>query len=181
MINLIPQHAKKSLLIEYWIRAATVWTILWSIALLIGAAILLPPYVLINSQVSVYQASAAAASEKVENFRNVTVELARANQEASMIVGMREDVLLSEYIKLFESLEGADIQITNIGLDKGAAGLAPATLTGVATDRQNLASFRDRLLAQDQIESVDLPISNLAQDRDIRFTITVAFVNESDV
>tara|TARA_B100000508_G_scaffold106241_1_gene84364 strand:- start:2831 stop:3373 length:543 start_codon:yes stop_codon:yes gene_type:complete len=178
MINLIPQAAKKSLLIEYWIRSVSVWAILWSLALIIGAAILLPPYVLISSQVSVYQESAAAASEKVENFKSVTVGLSRSNQEASMVMNMRHDTLLSDYIKLFENLEGSAIEITNITLNKNDSGIGPVSIIGVADDRQNLAAFRDRLLAEEQVEKVDLPISNLAQDRDIRFTITVDINND---
>jgi len=142
---------------------------------------LLPPYVLITSQVTVYQESAAEASEKVESFKSVRVGLARSNQEAGMVMGMRDDVLLSDYISLFESLQGPGVQITNVGLNKNKEGMAPATITGVATDRRNLASFRDRLLAEEEVVSVDLPISNLAQDKDIRFTVTVEIDNEKDV
>ena len=48
-------------------------------------------------------------------------------------------------------------------------------ISGDATTRQALADFRDRLLRQPEISDVVLPISNLAKDRDIKFSISVVF------
>ena len=57
----------------------------------------------------------------------------------------------------------------------------PVNITGTATDRQSLASFRDRMLAHPLISEVNLPISNLATDKDIQFSITVTMTNQTDV
>lgn len=177
MINLIPPSAKKSLLIEYWVRVASTWLILWSIALLASAAILLPAYVLIGTQVSVYKNSAQEATEKVAGYEDVSRGLVRASQQARVLVDEDSLPVLSEYMTLFEELQGADVQLNQIAISRKEAGFNPITLSGVASDRQALASFRDRLLSKEEITKVDLPISNLARDKDIQFTITVNLEN----
>ena len=177
MINLIPKQAKKRLVVEYWARVFSTWGILWSVALLVGASVIFPTFILITSQVEVYETSAAEALAKVANFENVSVSLVEANQQARLILDEQKLPVFSDYIALVKSLQGDDIQISSIGLSRKNDSLEPISLSGVATDRQALASFRDRLLADEQVSSVDLPISNLAQDKNISFSITVTLHN----
>lgn len=181
MINLIPPKAKKSLTLEYWVRVTSVWMILWAVTIFAATCILLPAYVLISSQVEVYATSAAEASEKVASYENVSVSLVQASQEARSVMNEVEVVRFSEYVDLFGSLEGETVQISEMSLSRSDDGFAPVSLSGIAEDRQALASFRDRLLAEEIVESVDLPISNLAQDRDIPFTLQVEIITEESV
>jgi hypothetical protein len=173
MINLIPPSAKKSLMFEYWTRVVSVWLWLWSAALLAGTFILLPTYVLVSGQVSVYEANAAEATEKVAAYENVSIDLARASTEAKLALDNSNEKNLSDYIRAFESLEGDGVSIISVKVSRKGAEFSPVSIAGEASDRQSLASFRDRLLANDLVESVDLPISNLARDKDISFNLTV--------
>lgn len=175
MINLIPPQAKKSLLLEYWVRVTSTWLVLWSITLIVSAVILLPTYVLIGGQVDVYKTSAEEASQKVASFKDVSKDLFRASQEAKILVDEAALPNLSDFINLVESLQGSDIELNQINLSRNNQEINPMIISGSAKDRQALASFRDRLLAKEEITSADLPISNLARDKDIQFTITVNF------
>ena len=178
MINLIPASAKNSLIKEYWMRAVTVWFFLGSAAVLLGIFILVPSYVLTNSQVSAYKDSAESASEKSANYETVSKELERSGKLAAM---MKENFAListSEYITLFRSLEGDGIEISQISITRAEKGVEPIMISGVADDRQALAAFRDSVVAQEGVSSVDLPLSNLAKDKDIPFEITVTIDNE---
>jgi len=181
MINLIPPRAKKSLALEYWVRVASVWLYLWAFALFAVGCLLLPSYVLIGSQVDVYASSAEAASEKVATYENVSTSLVRASQEARALMDERGQARFSDYITLFRGLQGNEISLFEMRFGRGEGALSPIVLSGVADDRQALASFRDRVLAQAEVESVDLPISNLARDRDIQFTITVVLASPEDL
>jgi hypothetical protein len=173
MINLIPPQAKKSLMIEYWVRVASTWLILWSITLIVSTIILLPTYVLIGTQVSVYKTSAEEASLKVASYKDVSRSLVNASQRARILVDESGLADISEFITLIEGLQGSEVELSQINLNRIENGFDPMIVSGTATDRQALASFRDRLLAEEKISSVDLPISNLARDKDIQFTITV--------
>lgn len=179
MINLIPASAKKSLIKEYWVRAVSVWFLLWATTLFLGMFLLVPSYVLIDSQVSAYKDSAASASEKIANYKKVSDELTRSGKLATI---MKDNFALdfaSDYVTLFRNLEYSGITISEISIERTDKGIAPIRIAGVATDRQALAAFRDRALEEEQIIAVDLPISNLAKDKDINFEITATIGNQT--
>lgn len=182
MINLIPSAAKKKLLTEYWTRVLSVWGVLWSSALLLGVAALLPAYMLISMQVDIYQASADSASEKIASYENVSQQLLIANNHSKDILDLERLPRFSEYIETIQSLEGEAIVMNSVSMQRTDEGdFGPISIKGVAVDRQSLATFRDQLLAEPWIDTVDLPLANLAQDSDISFTITVTTDVASDV
>ncbi|MEY3783720.1 MAG: hypothetical protein RLZZ230_42 [Candidatus Parcubacteria bacterium] len=181
MINLIPTSAKRKLLLEYWSRVISVWFLLWATALIASACILLPAYVLIGGKITAYEASSVAASEKVSGYENISSELATANTQAKKIIDEAKLVKFSNLLTLFSELQGSEVHINKIQLGRAKAGVAPVIMGGMADSRQSLASFRDRLLADSTIESVDLPISNLAQDKNIAFSITVVLRKQENI
>jgi uncharacterized SAM-dependent methyltransferase len=173
MINLIPPQAKKGVVREYWTRVVSVWFYSWAAALLGGVLIMLPAYVLIKSQVSVYEESAKNASEKVANFEDVSKGLTNSNQQADKLLSGFKQSQVSQRLQTLRSLEVNGIVLSEIFVSRIDEAYEPIKLTGSAEDRQALATFRDRLLALPDVASVDLPISNLAKDRDIQFSLTV--------
>ena len=177
MINLIPATAKKTLVNEYWMRAVSVWFFLWSVSVLLGIFIMVPSFVLTYSQVSAYKDSAESATEKIANYEAVSKELERSGKLAAIMNANFALPSTSSYIALFRSLEQDGITISNISMTRGDKGINPIEIAGFANDRQALATFRDTLVAQPGVASVDLPLSNLAKDKDISFEITVAFDN----
>ncbi len=181
MINLIPPQAKKSIVTEYWIRVAATWMYLWAFTLVCCAAIVFPAYVNVHSQVAVYEDSAAQASAKVADYKTASVGLVRSSQQASTIINESRIPTFSKYFNLFESLQGSQISVSQVSVSRSMDGLEPIRIVGQAADRQSLASYRDRLLAQEVVTEVDLPISNLAQDRNIQFTLTLVMDNEIEL
>jgi len=181
MINLIPRSAKKSIKHEYWVRVATVWLVLFSLALILGVGTLMPAYELINRQVEVYGSSAAEASQKLADYKNVSTGLVESSRQAKYIIDEKNVELISYYVSMFESLQGSGIELSQISLDRSEEGIAPVRVSGVAADRRALASFRDRLLEREEVKEVDLPISNLASDKAINFNITVTIANHPEV
>ncbi len=178
MINLIPPDAKKNITTEYWIRVVTVWLWLLSVSAVVCAVLLLPVFVLIDAQISAYKDSADQAIEKIATFENVSQELARSTAQAQLIMGSGQQILLSSLVQQFRDLEGEGVALSEITIARAEAGVSPVTISGIADDRRSLSDFRDRLLAHEQIETVDFPISNLAKDRDITFSMTVTIVNQ---
>jgi len=177
MINLIPTNAKKGIVKEYWTRVFSVWFSTWSVALLLSAFIMVPAYVLIYSQAAVFEESAAFASEKIANYQDVSEQLIQSSQEAQFVITNTQEVTFSDYISLFQELRGSEISLSQISINRTSNGIEPIQISGVAEDRQSLAAFRERLLAEEQIIEANLPISNLARDRDIQFSITATIDN----
>lgn len=174
MINLIPPIAKRNLIREYWLRVLVVWIVLAGIALFGGAALLLPPYVLITSQVAVYESTASAAEAQVEDFRSISSELVTASQLAQRLVEADQLEPLHQYVTQFIALGDESITITNVRLSRSSESeIQSINVSGRAADRQSLAAYRDRLLAESAVATVDLPLSNLASDRDIEFSLQI--------
>lgn len=149
------------------------WFLVWAATFVVGIFLLVPVSVLINLQVTNLSGSAESASQKLATLKDVSKELSMANRQAKLAIENSHFEALSFYSQLFSALENSDISLTNINIDRGKTGLAPVKLSGQATNRQALAGFRDRLLALPEVQSVDLPLSNLAKDKDIQFALTV--------
>ncbi len=173
MINLIPQHAKSSITREYWTRVASVWLFILSGVTFIIAALLVPVYVLVNSQIAVYAESAEAAISEANKYDLSSTALVRTSQDAAKVLKMQSEPEFTEFIALFEALENRAVTIERFEFSKQGDTLAPISISGNAATRQALADFREALLTNERIDTVFLPISNLAQDKNITFTITI--------
>ena len=174
MINLLPSGAKKGVRREYWLRVVTVWVLLLAVALLIGSLLLLPSYVLISAQVSVYEETANRVSAEVASYEDVSTALVQANQQSIFIATESKQNSFSDLVTLFNSFETERVNITDLQLSRTGVVVDVVQIDGTARDREALAQFRDELLADEAIASVDLPTSNLARAEDIPFSMTVA-------
>lgn len=181
MINLIPKAGKKKILLEYWARVVSVWFLVWSVTLLACASIVFPVYVLIGAQINAYEESTVAVTEKLENIENISPELKAATTQARRIVNEAGFIRLSDLVTLFNRLQGDGVKLTDIKLIRNDNDVILISLEGMSDNRQTLSSFRDRLLAEPEIKAVNLPISNLEQDRNIKFSLTVDLNNTSDI
>jgi hypothetical protein len=173
MINLIPPNAKKRIVVEYWARTVSVWFYIWACALLLGAFVMVPVYVLIDLQVSNSSESAASAEALLASYDELTKQLDDANKDAKALLDSRRFTLMSDYTKSFFALESNAVSLSQVSMSRTKDGIGAVQIAGSADTRQSLASFRDELLDLPQVESVDLPISNLAKDKDIKFALTV--------
>jgi len=175
MINLIPPIVRKAVIKEYWTRVISVFLFIVSLVSLGIFVFALPVYVLVSDQVDVYAQSAAEASKRVAEYDLSAGALIRANQMAQKIFELREVDRFTDAVTLLESLQSEDVVITSFQLERAQNKVGPVMIIGEASTRQALADFRDRLLKQPEISDVVLPISNLAKDKDIEFSISVVF------
>lgn len=176
MINLIPPVVRKAIVKEYWVRVVSVFLFVASAVALISIVFLSPVYVLVSAQVDVYAQSASEAALRVAEYDVSAGALVEANGMAQKIVELREVDNFSAATELLESLQSADIVLEGFEFGRDADGyLAPVQVNGEASTRQALADFRDRLLAEPTVSEVNLPISNLAKDKDIQFSLSVVF------
>jgi hypothetical protein len=179
MINLIPPSAKRGITREYWLRVISVWVCIASVTLLILSVTLIPTYVFIHSQISVYADSAEAAIAEVGKHNLSSAALIQASQHAKLLRSLNDTKPFTELITDLESLQNPNITIDRFEFMRDNTTLKPITIAGKAKTRQSLADFREALLTNPTIETVFLPISNLAQDKDISFLITVTMKESS--
>lgn len=146
---------------------------------MISAVLLWPTYVLIVGSSEAYADSVADASERTAQYEAISQSLARATKQAQTIVISHRQTNLSLVFTDFNSAAGQGVNVSGVSLKRDDDGVAPVRIQGVASSRQSLAAFKDRLEAIAYVASVDLPIENLAQNQDIEFNLLVTINNDA--
>lgn len=173
MINLIPTVAKKRISFEYWTRVISVCLLILTGVIVTGTLLLLPVYVRINSQIMVYADSAETATEKVSKYDISSSALIKTSQQARQLLDLRGNQNFTDVATILTALTNNEVTIDSFEFRRGEKGLSPINISGKAATRQSLADFRKRLIEHESIASAFLPISNLTQDKDITFNVTV--------
>lgn len=178
MINLIPEVVRTQIVKEYWIRVATVFFFMLAVASVLMAVFALPVYTLINAQVSAYTESASAAAARVAEYDVSSAALVDANNMAQKMTALRNLKNFTNLVSVIEGEAGEGVKVSGFSFARETDTLSPILVTGEAKTRQDLANFRDSLLKQPEIAEAVLPISNLAKDRDIDFTLSIKLKEE---
>ena len=173
MINLIPLRARADVKAEYWIRVVSVWLFLIGFALLITAVLLFPSLSLVQSQLEVYENSYIHASEENESNKKLESSISVANKVAQKLVQAGDSRLFTELLSDIDTAADSTITLESVLIGRVDGGVDAIQITGNADSRGALVHFRDALEVYDSFVSIELPLSNLAKDRDIPFNITV--------
>jgi hypothetical protein len=174
MANLIPPQAHTQVKNEYRLRVLTVWMVLLGCACLIVAVLNAPLYVLIRGQLDAYLTEYAQANVESESFKESELAVTRANTIGILLSGTKKQEILSGVIAEIEAQSGEGISLTEISLSRTEEGtLTPILIKGIAKSRLSLTTFQKNLEEHPLFKKANLPLSNLAQDRDISFSITL--------
>lgn len=172
MANLIPAEAKKTMVREYWMRAISVWVFLAAAAIAAVGSLMVPTYVLVDTQHRAAGSRAQDAEATQNEFADANSALRAANALSGHLAADTEGVILTELIETVDRLAGNRITITSFVFARGEDEAAePFRISGAAADRTALLDFRDALRADPQFANVNLPLADLAGDEDISFSI----------
>jgi hypothetical protein len=174
MINLIPPGAQNQVKREYWLRVFTVWIILIASACMMIATLYMPVYVLVRSQLDAFLQAYTQASIESDSFKDSELAIEKANEIAKLLSEADKAISFSTVIfELEEVSQAHGVTITEFVLLREKGELQPIVLRGIALSRLDLTSFRDAIEAHELFKSAELPLSNLAKDKDITFGITI--------
>lgn len=174
MFNLLPEDDKAAMRREYRMRLATVS--LWFLfATLLAASLLLVPSLFLSSKKeeiarrrleSPTQGVSAADAARIEKELRATeekVKLLRAKETAPYF---------HELFLRIAALASARISISSFSAAQTEGGRGyRVDIGGTAKDRAALVSFQKEIERFAEFGEVILPISNLAKDADIEFSI----------
>jgi len=181
MVNLLPPTAKRKYVIEYYMRALTVLLFLLTAAMLVLGALMLPLWVSVEIQNKALSAPYAQAVADTASYVELEDKITSANLLVNELDRVRRYEPLLPRILLIHSLAGSEVVINSVAEQRTKEGVvAEVSVTGVAATRAALAAFRDRLEADKQFTSVALPISNLAKDLEVPFSVTITVNHQSE-
>jgi len=173
MINLIPPQARKRVLLEYWIRAASVWMLLAGTALIMVALLNVPVWVLVHGQINAFADSYAAAESEDTQFKEFAAEIEDANEVAAALADHTDTVQLSLLLERLQTIATSEISIEVYEFSRTDGAVSTVRISGTANTRQALANLKQDIEADPLFSTAALPLSNLAKDSDIPFNIEI--------
>lgn len=173
MINLIPQHAKRSIKIEYLSRLLTVTFAALSCVLVAASVLLVPQLVLLHSQNSALSQQYEASMSTKQAIDSYVTQIKNTNQAIELVHQVVIIGNLVPYIKHIQSYESVGVTFDYIKVDRKADAGVVIKMAGMAATRNDLAILKNSLVTDPVIAEVDLPLENLAKDKDLPFHISL--------
>lgn len=175
MFNLLPENLKESIRKEYKHKRLVV-ILFFIVSVQATFLIFLFPTWLVSYH---KQMEISTQSEQMSKFLNdsntnpATSVIKSINSKLNVINSALEYPKFLPLIDTVISKKTNKISITNFSYAPTASSSASLTLGGISSTRESLVSFVKSLEDTKLFSKVDLPISNLAKDKDIEFTINL--------
>ncbi|PIP86648.1 hypothetical protein COV42_00155 [Candidatus Campbellbacteria bacterium CG11_big_fil_rev_8_21_14_0_20_44_21] len=180
MPNLLPQNNKKKIREEYLLRLLALVLVFSFITFLLASVFFLPSYFLSKNK-------AGLASEKISFLKSYVEKTQKSGLSEDVISTNLKIKTLSfpEKIKFHLSIrsildkKAAPIRITSLVLRSINDEKKSLFVGGIASDRDSLIDFTESLKTINDFSAVNLPVSNLAKNKDIDFNIELKFSQET--
>lgn len=174
MSNLLPRDAKRTLVFEYRARVIAMWCFVLSTACLVIGLLFLPSFILISSQLKYAENTfLAATGEASERYASTLSEINEANALGRQLSARQDEVSATDVIREVEKELGSDITFNGLTFDRATTEGLLIEMRGVATTRDELARFVERLKANPYFSDASVPFAQLAQATDAAFTATI--------
>ena len=173
MANLIPPDAKKDVVHEYWFRVVIMWCYLIGAGLLVVSLLKTPALMFIASQQQAHLGAYDTAQQKTDSLLESQDAIKNANELAQLLAESATTTSPVAVLAALDSIAGRDVNITGFQLSKDEGAISTISVSGVANTRTALANFRSGIEAHPFFAKAELPISNLAKDKDISFNISI--------
>lgn len=171
MANLVPPKAKKIVVKEYWMRVLAVWMFFITAACVIVTVLMIPTYILVGAQQEALVNRSNKVPIKQSEFKEMSEQVADTNKLAQYLEQQNKSISISELITEIDALAGENVTVLEYNFKQEMDSVTPLTIGGVAADRTALANFRDVLSVHELFSEVTLPLSNLAGDMNIPFSM----------
>ena len=175
MINLLPIKEKKKIRRDYVFRLLTIVIGAVSLSTIIGIVTLFPSSFIsdFRKRVAVDQVGRLTKIDERSVHKKMGRFLKEAQQKLDILSPEREKVFLRTIFDTAISYKPSTVTLTGLVYQKENEDKARFIINGVADRREDLLVFSQNLERDALFDDVELPVSNLAQDRNINFTLTI--------
>ncbi|MFZ2484549.1 MAG: PilN domain-containing protein [Minisyncoccia bacterium] len=172
MFKLLTEEERQKVVREYVIHRAVVILSVFVVVLAASLIGILPSYLLSNARKSdvLERTRIMGISRQNGDTSDLETWLSKINYKLKILSPGLDVDRPSDFIdKVLEEKLGG-ISVNGLSWSK-EGGEVTLSISGMATDRQTLINFQDRIENSEYFSKATLPISNLAKDRDIDFQI----------
>ncbi len=173
MFTLLPEQHKKKLFKEYRIRLIVVFLFSVSVFFVINTALLFPSYISLESQKSTLELQSDTLSKQIKLKDKDGLTTTMNQIQSDLALAKPDETRLYAAINAILDQTTTNISIISLGYTRGVRAQSSINIQGVAKDRASLLMFSNNLKKELMFTSVDLPVSNLAKQTDVKFSITL--------
>lgn len=172
MLKLLTDEGREKVSREYKTRRLIVIFLALIFVSVITVIGLLPSYILSNGreQEAFERLRFTAEVKNQEEGRELRAWLVETNKKISVLAPELDVDRPSDFVEGVLNLKLLGIKITNFSWSR-AKDKITLSISGTASDRQTLVRFEDGISQSELFSDVILPISDLANDRNISFQI----------
>lgn len=176
LTNLLPKSSMRTLRREYFLRLATVGSVLLLALLVAHAALLFPTYLYGQANAAAKQAELEAlkASRATAEEREIADRLSRLRTDITHLGRLSTLTTGSALVREVLNVPRPGIRLTGITVARAQQeGPDTMTVSGTALTRDSLRAYVTALEAAPSVASAELPISAYAKERDIPFIVKI--------
>ena len=170
----LPKSEQSSLKREYRIRALTVLLFFISVGFLVGVASLFPAYIYASfeERISLKQVADLQKTSDDIIITSVQKQLSQSSTLLNTVSSSIDASVFSSTVSSIVAIRG-NVKLTSFALEHPSGNTMTVVISGMADTRDDLLAFKARLQGLSQKISVDLPLSTLAQEAKIPFSIQI--------
>ncbi|MEX1120221.1 MAG: hypothetical protein WD509_02940 [Candidatus Paceibacterota bacterium] len=175
MANLLPKKERKRFEWEYRSRLFIVVLFFFGVTAMFGSALLLPSYFVSQSkEESIKRQSELLQKTIIVREKDTSVAtLLATKQKIDQLTVIQNRVLQTKVIQTIIQNTDSNITIRAFYYERKGDTQGEMKISGTARSRTSLLAFSDRLKKESLFSGVDLPVSSLAQDSNITFSIVL--------
>jgi hypothetical protein len=139
----------------------------------VSTILLIPSYVLVESQLNALTTETSEDRENIKEFRAAEDTVRTANAVAGRLARGQVRTTGTEIIETIDTLSGSGVTVRTFNFSREEGSVKQVEIAGSAITREALASFKEDLERSPLFETALVPISNLARDVDLPFSISI--------
>jgi Tfp pilus assembly protein PilN len=172
MFTLLPEQYKKKLWKLYRLRLATVIFLFISAIFLISIGLLFPSYISLAFDKGILHSETEAleAEIKSKNDKGLSETLNRTNTILALV--KPDNTYILESVEAILKQKPVGVSISTISYTRGQD-QSSINISGTAKERNDLIIFTKQLQKESGFTSVTLPVSNLAKQVDVPFSLEI--------
>ena len=181
MKNLLPQEEIKRQKRSYLIRLVVIFGTLSAGAFSLGVALLVPPFIITQMKAEGLKGQLEVGKKEIdiENKKTEREALNRIKKEIEALGNFENKASIYDILDTIVGLRQTGIKLNVLSYENRSANERVISARGIAATRRDLIGFRDRLAREKYWKEVELPISDLAQNQNIEFSILLKGVVKS--
>jgi hypothetical protein len=175
MHTLIPEQLARFLKNEYRIRVVILLLLFMSLGIWFGIVSLFPSYIISVTQErgALNQADAIEKSAESTTTTAALAAITTSNGLIKTLEASQDTLMLSSIVEDIAVRRIPGITINDFEIGRADATSTNIVIQGTATTRDILVNFENNLKADSRFSKVDLPVSDLAKNSDITFSMSI--------